>query len=231
MFFPERIRSILPSHRVLEVGPGGTPHSRSDVFLDRRFEDPAIAKGQRGHTPPMVSNKPLIYYDGDTFPFKDKEFDYVICSHVLEHVPDPEMFISEITRVGKSGYLEFPTIYYDYIYDFPEHVVCLLERKGCISWMPKADSGIPGFRCVTELFYRSLEKEAADLIDYLKLYLFQGFEWSGSIACRRVHTLEELTFRRDEISLPPYHPPASSWSPVAIFRGLKRRLFSKSILR
>tara|TARA_A100001015_G_scaffold174698_1_gene194213 strand:- start:725 stop:1384 length:660 start_codon:yes stop_codon:yes gene_type:complete len=42
-------------------------------------------------------------------PFKDKEFDFVICAHVIEHVDDPIFFKKEIERVGKSGYIELPT--------------------------------------------------------------------------------------------------------------------------
>ena len=44
-----------------------------------------------------------------SLPFKDKEFDYVICTHVIEHVNDPIFFKKEIERVGKSGYIELPT--------------------------------------------------------------------------------------------------------------------------
>lgn len=42
-------------------------------------------------------------------PFNDKEFDYIICAHVIEHVNDPIFFKKEIERVGKSGYIELPT--------------------------------------------------------------------------------------------------------------------------
>ena len=42
-------------------------------------------------------------------PFNDKEFDYVICAHVIEHVNDPIFFKKEIERIGKSGYIELPT--------------------------------------------------------------------------------------------------------------------------
>ena len=45
----------------------------------------------------------------EKLPFKDKEFDYVICSHVIEHVNDPVKFKNEIERIGKSGYIELPT--------------------------------------------------------------------------------------------------------------------------
>ena len=42
-------------------------------------------------------------------PFKDKEFDYVILSHVLEHVPNINEFTQEVERIAKAGYIELPT--------------------------------------------------------------------------------------------------------------------------
>ena len=42
-------------------------------------------------------------------PFKDKEFDYIIASHVVEHVEDISYFLNELSRVGKRGYIEVPT--------------------------------------------------------------------------------------------------------------------------
>ena len=48
-------------------------------------------------------------YPDKRLPFKDKQFDYVICAHVIEHVNDPIMFKSEIERIGKAGYIELPT--------------------------------------------------------------------------------------------------------------------------
>ena len=42
-------------------------------------------------------------------PFKDKEFDYVILSHVMEHVPNLIEFKNEIERIAKAGYIELPT--------------------------------------------------------------------------------------------------------------------------
>ena len=73
MFFPERIKSIKATDRVLEIGPGSTPHPRSDIFLEKQFADPEEYRSQRGYTPDFNSSKPIVYYDGDVFPFKDKE--------------------------------------------------------------------------------------------------------------------------------------------------------------
>ena len=42
-------------------------------------------------------------------PFKDNEFDYIIASHVVEHVEDISYFLNELYRVGRRGYIEIPT--------------------------------------------------------------------------------------------------------------------------
>ena len=42
-------------------------------------------------------------------PFKDKEFDYVIASHVIEHIEDFQFFIKELERISSKGYIELPS--------------------------------------------------------------------------------------------------------------------------
>ena len=61
------------------------------------------------------------YYDDKKFirltekklPFKDKEFDFVVASHVMEHVEDVDFFIKELERVSRKGYIELPTMFED----------------------------------------------------------------------------------------------------------------------
>jgi len=48
-------------------------------------------------------------YPNEKLPFKDKEFDYVILSHVLEHVTNILEFTKEVERIAKAGYIELPT--------------------------------------------------------------------------------------------------------------------------
>lgn len=45
----------------------------------------------------------FIVADLTDLPFKDKTFDLVICSHVLEHVPNDKAAMSELHRVTKLG--------------------------------------------------------------------------------------------------------------------------------
>jgi len=202
MFFPERIRSVGPNDTVLEIGPGGTPHSRADVFLEKRFDDPTIAEGQRGSATPLQTTKEIVFYDGGLFPFHDKQFDYVICSQVLEHVEDIDAFVAEIVRVGKRGYLEYPTIYYDYMYNFPEHITFIFRRNNILYWMPKAEAELDRFLCIQGFFYESLRKGYTAMVDELRSFLFQGFEWDGGIVSQRAFSLEQVSYTPDELQFP-----------------------------
>ena len=87
---------------VLDVGSGGNPHPRSDVLLDR------VLGAEHRSGAPMVIDRLTVLGDANKLPFKDKSFDYIIASHILEHMENPEIFISELMRVGKAGYIETP---------------------------------------------------------------------------------------------------------------------------
>jgi SAM-dependent methyltransferase len=58
-------------------------------------------------------DKKFIRLTEKKLPFKDKEFDFVVASHVMEHVEDVDFFIKELERVSKKGYVELPTKFED----------------------------------------------------------------------------------------------------------------------
>jgi SAM-dependent methyltransferase len=65
-------------------------------------------------TADLESPLAAVKLDIQAMPFKDHEFDVVICNHVLEHVPDDRKAMREIFRILKSdGYaiLQVPTDY------------------------------------------------------------------------------------------------------------------------
>jgi SAM-dependent methyltransferase len=190
--FPTRIRSIGSGAKVLDIGPGNSPHPRADILLEKRFS-PVEAYEQRGKTPELVTDKPIVFFDDHNFPFRDKEFDYVICSHVLEHVPDVKQFVAEIFRVAKAGYFEFPSIYYEYIYNFPVHLQLLSYTGSELRFMPKNKSKLDHFKSVQKLFYRSLELDYYQNVNDLKHIMFVGFEWSTPFPVREVDNIDELT--------------------------------------
>jgi len=200
MFFPDKIVSIKETDKVLEVGPGGTPYHRSNVLLEKIFNKDD-ANEQRGHAKPLQTKKKIVFYEGNTFPFEDNEFDYVICSHVLEHITSNEIkrFVSELQRVSTRGYLEFPTIYYDYIYNFPKHLTFLLYKNGVIKYLGKEKTQLNLFSPVQKFFYNSANAGHTCLTQSLKNYYFQGFEWYGKIQLKEVHKIQDIVYS-DNIS-------------------------------
>ena len=50
-------------------------------------------------------NSPLANVKADicNLPFKDNEYDIILCNHVLEHIPDDTKAMQELYRVLKSG--------------------------------------------------------------------------------------------------------------------------------
>lgn len=53
-------------------------------------------------TSPHTKSEMDMIYDGKNIPFDNNRFDYVLCTEVMEHVPDPALFLKEIHRVMKS---------------------------------------------------------------------------------------------------------------------------------
>jgi ubiquinone/menaquinone biosynthesis C-methylase UbiE len=195
MMFPERITGIRPDDRVLEVGPGACPHPKSHVFIELNFSSEAEAIAQRAgieKVDPSLKEKKIVLYDGGAFPFADKAFDYVICSQVIEHVPDVESFVCELTRVSSAGYLEFPSVYYEYLYNFDVHLNFLAYVNGEVLYMPKSVTPLDSFYPIQQFFYATLNLGATDLVDSFKEYMSYGFEWTAPFPVRRATTINEF---------------------------------------
>lgn len=225
MFFPERIKSIAATDRVLEIGPGATPYFRSDIFLELDYDSEEERIAQSGHVGVLQTKKQIVYYDGGKFPFDDKEFDYVICSHVLEHVSDADFFLSEIQRVGKKGYLEFPTVYYDYIYNFEEHQLFVFEKNGVINWMTKQESGLMKYAEIQSFFNKTCRLGYFDLIGNFKEYFFQGFEWFNTIESKRVTGIEFLVYPENNLNFQPNRPGNFNQPIEKIYSMISFKLF------
>ncbi|MFL5812870.1 MAG: methyltransferase domain-containing protein [Bdellovibrionia bacterium] len=194
MFFPEKIRSIGPNYKVLEIGPGALPYERADVFLELRYSDEETSIAQRGNvkTAPKLQ-KPVVFYDGGRFPFKDKEFDYVVCSHVIEHVPDPVSFCSELFRIAGKGYIEYPLATYEYLYNYDVHLHLLKRQKdGRLAFLPKSKTRLSEFNLFQNLNRKMHDAGAnAHLLAFEHLF-FEGFEWSDSFKVFEVSDLSQL---------------------------------------
>tara|TARA_Y100000590_G_C15583066_1_gene963098 strand:- start:130 stop:747 length:618 start_codon:yes stop_codon:yes gene_type:complete len=82
---------------ILDIGCGYTPNKNASVIADKQ--------NLENH----YKNKNFVRILEKKLPFKDKEFDFVIASHVIEHVEDFEFFIKELERISSRGYIELPS--------------------------------------------------------------------------------------------------------------------------
>ena len=105
--------AIGETDRVLEIGSGGLPHPRSDVLVDRY---PGVSP-QRQFMELKRDGRSLVLADGQHLPFPGRSFDYVIASHVLEHVDDPAAFCRELCRVAPRGFIETPSELWSFLFD------------------------------------------------------------------------------------------------------------------
>ena len=92
---------------VLDVGAGQSPwrgwlpQTVSYQGIDIKNADEfGMAKGLQD----------IVYYDGTVMPFADAAFDNVLCIEVLEHAPDPQLLVSEMSRVLRNGGKIFLTV-------------------------------------------------------------------------------------------------------------------------
>ncbi len=168
---------------VLDVGSGDKPHWRADVLLDR-FPGGEHG-GQRSGASTARVDRPLFDADASDMPFADTAFDYVICSHVLEHVERPEAVIAELTRVAKAGYIEVPEAASAKIVDFPSHLWWVTLDEGVLVFTAKSaayfDADIDRY-----LTASGMRQPLADLLDKHLDHRVVELPWTGSVACRVV---------------------------------------------
>ncbi|MCB9072280.1 MAG: methyltransferase domain-containing protein [Bdellovibrionaceae bacterium] len=108
---PEVLNRIKDTDVVLDIGGWANPFERANYVLDALSYDTRGKDGQIG-VPERFTKDTWIQWDicnRQPWPFKDKQFDFAICSHVLEDIRDPLWVCSEMIRVAKSGYIETPT--------------------------------------------------------------------------------------------------------------------------
>ena len=98
------INSLLKENKdwkILDIGCGYSANENANVIADAK--DLSL----------FYKEKQFVQIKDKKLPFKDKEFNFVIASHVLEHVEEIGFFISELERISIQGYIELPTILED----------------------------------------------------------------------------------------------------------------------
>lgn len=170
---------------VLDAGAGEVPYK--NLFLHTRYVALDFAKGDPGWDYSQLD----IIGDLANMPLADEAFDAVICTQVLEHVPEPWLVVKEINRVLRVGGHLFvsapqwwfqhqkPYDYYRYT-SFGLHY--LFEQNGFEVRFIKPMGGYFWFLLVVlQAFHAHLFPESGPLwwrwISYIPRRLVQLFFW------------------------------------------------------
>jgi 2-polyprenyl-3-methyl-5-hydroxy-6-metoxy-1,4-benzoquinol methylase len=169
---------IRPGDQVLDLGSGGDPFPQATILADHYVEV------TRHRNVSLVTNgKPFLRANVEQLPFRDKSFEYVYCSHVLEHVEDPMKACAEIMRVGRRGFLETPNHAKDTLFAWAEnmhkwHVVSIANTLVFFEYSQRQRQGIRSTAwrdIIFSRFYHPLQKAFFENQDVFNTML----SWDG----------------------------------------------------
>ncbi len=107
---------LRPDDLVLDVGCGAFPNEAASISCDRSLDEDRHRTGRRTEV-----DRPFVLCDATALPFRDGSVGFVIASHIGEHVDDPALLCSELSRVAVAGYIETPSPLADYLLDEEYH--------------------------------------------------------------------------------------------------------------
>jgi SAM-dependent methyltransferase len=125
-FLESAAATMQPNARLLDAGAGDEIYK--SLFGHTRYESTDFGKSRH-----MAYAKVDYIADLANIPVIDRSYDHVICTQVLEHVPDPQKVIHEFWRVLKPNgtlWLSTPLFYEEHMppHDFFRYTQFGLQR-------------------------------------------------------------------------------------------------------
>lgn len=131
-----------------------------------------------------------------SLPFEDKHFDFVVASHILEHVIDPANFLNQIMKIGKEGYIEIPTPLFDNLIDGKTEPtnpyghkwwITFDDVEKCIIYNPKMD-----------ILKKSVTiQENNQLMCFFRDSMITRLHWKNEINYKKGNSFYEYNDNRD----------------------------------
>ena len=151
------------SWKILDIGCGYTANENATTLCDViDLQD-------------QYPDKKFVKLVSKNLPFADKEFDFVIASHVIEHVRDVKTFLSELERVSSKGYIELPTILEDNL---------VFENKNDHIWHTEFDDDEKKINISSKLQYIEPILTVSSSKNFMKVFrqsLILELYWENSI--------------------------------------------------
>jgi Methyltransferase domain len=204
------LNSLAATDVVLDIGGWAHPFNRADYVMDCQ---PYDTRGYYNRT--FAKNNPIPAIGGDVeffteqtwivrdicdkkpYPFRDKEIDFVVCSHTLEDIRDPLWVCSEMIRISKAGYIEVPSRIWETCRGTEQGIAGLSHHR----WLIDIDQSrafirfLPKFHFIHNWRY-SLPKSVLRRLDPLAsvqwLYWQDSFQYTEAVINGVENVLDEL---------------------------------------
>ncbi|MGM4912869.1 class I SAM-dependent methyltransferase [Rhizobium sp. 768_B6_N1_8] len=172
---------IAETDLVLDVGSGGYPFKRANHLADK-FPEETTHRVE----PMVLDGRTFFEVDIEKLPFEDGAYDFVFCSHVMEHLDNPGRAMRELSRVGKRGYLEVPTRLSDVMFNFTRlqnhhrwHSIRLGNTLCLIEWneSERRELGNEFFEALQSAYTNPFQ----DFFERNRDLFFTSFPWEGQI--------------------------------------------------
>ncbi|MFS8050885.1 class I SAM-dependent methyltransferase [Rhizobium sp. BR 314] len=172
---------IAETDLVLDVGSGGYPFKRANHLADKFPEETTHRVESM-----VLDGRTFFEVDIEKLPFEDGAYDFVFCSHVMEHLDNPGQAMRELSRVGKRGYLEVPTRLSDVMFNFTRlqnhhrwHSIRLGNTLCLIEWneRERRELGNEFFEALQSAYTNPFQ----DFFERNRDLFFTSFPWEGHI--------------------------------------------------
>jgi len=238
----EKILALIkPNHVVLDVGGWACPFNRANWILDcspyetRGYYATIGLPKSQGHEKEYFTPDTWVQRDvcaREPWPFKDRFFDFSICSQTLEDTRDPLFICSELIRTSKRGYIEVPSRVAESCRGWERdnlaglsHHRWLIEMEGThISFLQK-------FHMIHAAFDLSFPASFLRRLTELEKNSFLFWEDSFTFEEIIIHGLENQAQNLRQFVAERHHYPSyRTWLDSAkresrrVFNGLARRL-------
>lgn len=165
----------LPNNAIVaDVGFGGDPVKGATYYIDIDLGKSVHRNGEVAATVP-IERFVKCDVNKQQIPLGNKSCDFIVASHIAEHVENPDMFCEEMERIGKAGYIETPGAVRELLHN------CSYHKWWVTKWRDKL------YFVKKPRFFTQRDWEVPSRFPvYILYYLFRNtcYRWDGEI--RRV---------------------------------------------